>query len=89
MQYIFNFQKEDNLPTRDRVAGPKVSSTQRSHCSSLIITSLSYTYTYMYYCKSGHFQVTKISLIPEDRGVNLWFLCINLFKIENSEIFPI
>ncbi len=33
MQYIFSFRKEDSLPTRDKMSGPKVSFTQRFHCN--------------------------------------------------------
>ncbi len=32
----FNFRKEDSLPTRDKIAGPKVSSIQRFHCNVMM-----------------------------------------------------
>ena len=34
--YILSLQEEDNLPTKDNTAGPKVSFIQRLHCMVLL-----------------------------------------------------
>ena len=38
MQYIFNLRKEDNLPTRDKMASPKVSLIRRFHSTTKLIS---------------------------------------------------
>ncbi len=48
MQYIFNFQKEDNLPTRNKMAGPKVSFAWRFHCIPIGYTLHVHIYSLLY-----------------------------------------
>ncbi len=38
--HIFNFWKQNSLPTRDKMAGPKVSITQRFHCTTMVVLNI-------------------------------------------------
>ncbi len=44
---FFNLRKEDSLPTRDKMAGPKVSFTRRFHCTCTCTTLCPYNNGYL------------------------------------------